>query len=303
MNHKISKAFQSLYSAWKAHRHSVKKASYTIIFFAIIFFLIDQGKEPWTIAFENWLTFMSLTATTTIGLVVQAKSFSAISIKKAPPLLELIRIWSLSSIISVIAPFFAGITTRTALLIEEGMTFKACLSTSVRQAWLGMEYALLAGAVTLPFLNFSHNKKLAFAFFLAWASFRVARKAIYFDRLKSMFKTPIRRRDESWFALQILTMSLTFFIGFNSIGAKIPFEMAIAISSITVLASLIAFVPNGLGITDTIWILIATQYGMDLTQSVSLSILLRASHLTGSAFALLASKLFQWFFTHCKNTR
>ncbi|PTB99135.1 hypothetical protein C9993_04680 [Marinobacter sp. Z-F4-2] len=183
------------------------------------------------------------------------------------------------------------------------MAFKACLSASVRQVWLGMEYALLAGAVTLPSINLTHNKKLAIAFFVAWISLRVARKTIYFDRLKSMFTIPIRKRDEIWFALQILTMSLTFFVGFNSLGANIPFEMAIAISSITVLASIIAFVPNGLGITDTIWILIATQYGMDLTQSVSLSILLRTSHLAGSIFALLASKLFQRLFTHCKNAR
>ena len=80
-------------------------------------------------------------------------------------------------------------------------------------------------------------------------------------------------------------------IAFLGLGAPFSWAETIVLSAITVLMSLISFVPNGLGISDVLWVLVAEQSGLSLEASVSLAILLEFGHLIGITVTFFVLRL------------
>lgn len=305
MTRDLTRMVHTIPSTWSRWKGTLRRATYLLVLFLLIAFLADLGAEPWLHALENWPTFLVLILTTGTGLVIQARAFSAVSTGPTPPRLEMLRIWSASAVVSVVAPLFAGIATRTTLLVQHGMSISNCLSASLRQVWMGVEYALLIGSLAFAISELPHDIQISTTVFTLWIAARLIRTrgVSQHARIKRILGQKIRIKSETWFALQIAAMSATFFVGFNAVGAEISLPVAFAISSATVLVSLIAFVPNGLGITDAIWVLVATHYGVTLEESVSLAILLRVSHLSGSVLIYFAAASINSFLGHGKNPR
>ncbi len=286
----------------------VRKGLYLFVLLGILVYLWWLGADPWDHLFENWKIFLVLFVLNGIGIVVQASSFKSIYPGDLPLLStrKLVRIWSFSGMISVIAPVLAGLATRTTLLIQSGMSLSICVSTSARQLWLGLEYAFLLGGISGFFIDVYWVRLLAAGFVVSWVVMillRISRVEIQLlpesklQRWLKMLKLPISNQAHLWFSLQMLVMSAIYYVAYNGYGASIGWDEALLLSSITVLASLIVITPNGLGLMDVLWVVIAKELGLSLDESVSLAISIRLAYLLSATFVWI-SLSFRWKLLH-----
>lgn len=275
---------------------------YVLVLVALATFLVKLGSKPWILALGHWPTLLVIMITTGIGIIVQAASFrKSYPVGNIPlSLIETSRIWAASAVLSVIAPIFMGLATRTTLLINAGTSFSTCMLASTRQFWMGLEYAALFGGVGMYFIHLHFANYFSLALLLLWVmmiGFRITasnKKALYDGSILDMkFIRSLRSAYPSsahiWFMLQLVVMSIVYYAAFKGVGASLHWVDAITLSSITVFISLIAFVPNGLGLTDVLWVTVAIQTGLTLEASVSLAILIRLGHFLSSVvlFSLL----------------
>lgn len=302
MTRDLTRMVHTIPSTWSRWKGTLRRATYLLVLFLLIAFLADLGAEPWLHALENWPTFLVLILTTGTGLVIQARAFSAVSTGPTPPHLEMLRIWSASAVVSVVAPLFAGIATRTTLLVQQGMSISNCLSASLRQVWMGVEYALLAAALSLPITEWPGASAAAISAFITWLVSLALRTGVLktinrgklpakIGQLLTAINQPIPPKAHMWFAFQVLAMTATYYVGFNWLGADLTFASALALSSLTILMSLLVFVPNGLGVTDALWVFVATEKGLTIEQAVAVAIMIRMSHLAGAAILYLLSNI------------
>jgi uncharacterized membrane protein YbhN (UPF0104 family) len=282
----------------------VRKIVYLVVIVLLAWFLIKIGVTPWQYAMSNWHVVIMVMFSTGAGIVIQAQAFRQVSISPMLPLQRSIAIWSAASVVSVVAPLFAGIATRTVLLIQSGMSFSVCVLTSIRHVWMGLEYALLLGVFSLFFVNLPFSKWAAAGSLIAWAIMLtmrmvISRRYIQVDEITELGRWGVAINSlhsrvpliaHPWFMLQILTMAATYFLAFNGMGADLNFIQAIALSAVTVALSLIVFVPNGLGITDALWVLVAAESGLVLEQAVAVAIVMRLAHLLASVLMYLITK-------------
>jgi len=288
--------------AWKIW---LKRFLYLFVLIAIILFLIAMGELPWLYVLANWPTLLLVMLTTGTGLVIQAQSFRVVGEGDGPSLWEMTAIWSASAVVSVIAPLFVGIATRTALLMQVGMTISSCVAASLRQIWMGLEYALLIAAASLPFTGWPLAIPVATGCLAGWLFMLILRRWSLkkpdmmnykrAERLLISLRKPVDLKGHPWFVMQILAMTATYYIAFNSLGAELDIMQALALAALTVVLSLIVLVPNGLGITDALWVIVATYSGLSLEQAVAVAITIRCAHLLASCciylLAVLATKL------------
>lgn len=281
------------------------RAIYGLILVLIAVFLYRLGPEPWLLAIGNWPVLVAVVLTTGAGLIVQAQSFRAVLPKRTPSLSlwRASNIWAIAAISSVVAPLFAGMATRTVLLVREGMSFGDCLVASARQYWLGIEFSLLAGAICMPLTILPHAKGLALGLGLGWAVLVLVRQLSGrrehaeepegrgLHQLLHALRGKIPSEAYLWFALQPLLMGATYYIGFNGMDANLSASEAMVLASLTVTLSVIIFVPNGLGITDAIWVLVASRAGLTLEESVAIALILRISHFLSSTILYMCTKV------------
>jgi hypothetical protein len=280
------------------------KLLYAALLLLIAAFLYRLGAEPWKIALMNWPVLLGVMFTTGVGLVVQAQSFRAVAPTKTtlPGLRLVTQIWSVAAISSVVAPLFAGIATRTVLLVRAGMPIGDCLTTSGRQFWLGIETSLLLGAISVPMTPFPAARGVGIALATIWAVLLVARWLsargvspnftgdTSVRALLQALRGKVDKAAYPWFALQALTMSATYFLAFNGMGANLSIVESVALASITVMLSILIFVPNGLGINDTVWIYFATHAGLSLEASVAIALTMRIAHFIASILVYLSTR-------------
>lgn len=273
-----------------ARNYRLRQAIYLLAIIGIAAFLWQLGWAPWLHAAKHWTTMLILAGLSAFGLVVQTMAFRLMAPPENRPGFTItLAIWAISAAFSAVAPFMAGIAARTTLLASNGMSLKDCGLASLRQMWLGLEYALLLSALALPFSDWNIALTAGGGCAMAWLTMLALRvkAGAYFvnsspGRFRSLiqaFSSPAPLVAHSWFVLQVLTMSAVYLTGFNGFGAQMSLAQAIGLSGLTVILSLIAFVPNGLGITDAAWILFARHAGITLEEAVAIAITIRLSHL------------------------
>ena len=280
-------------------QRSIKRIVYIAIFAFLVIFLFNMGAAPWLLLVKHIHLMIIVMGIIGLGIIVQAESFRCVcpSGIAVPPLWTISRIWAASATISVIAPVFAGLATRTILIAREGMPVSICLLASARQVWMGLEYAALFGGLVSPFLELPMKLYLSAALLSFWVAMLILRTVVItqytnqnisdsetvYGRFVTALKEQLPLHAHIWFILQLMLMSAVFYVAFNGFGAELHWQLAVALSSATVLISLIAFAPNGIGISDGLWVIVATQSGMSLEASVALALLLRISHLLGAS--------------------
>ncbi len=277
---------------WKSE---VKRMVYVAIAILLAVFLVRLGPEPWRQMSAHWKTMGAVAAVSALAMFLQAASFRTVlpARGRRPGWLELTRIWALSGAISAVAPVFVGVGTRATLLVQAGLSIGACVSTSARQAWLGLESALLFAAAAVLLVRPPGANWIATVLALAGA-------AMIAVRCMSARAWPVRlpTRLQHWlnslrapvgaaawllFALQVPVMAATYYAGYVGMGAAIGFEHATLLAAITIMTSVVVFIPMGLGVLDSLWVFAATQAGLSLEDSVALAILLRTSYLCAAA--------------------
>jgi len=282
--------------------HIIRKGVYLIVVVGLVAYLYLLGAKPWHYLFENWQTFLAVVVISGVAIFVQAASFREVQPIGSSRLswVELTRIWSFSGIVSVIAPVFAGLATRTTLLVEAGMTLPVCMVASARQIWVGLEYALLLGGIAGFFVEYPGIEFFAALFVVVGmamillrlyeAGFQ-ARSCARGLRWMESFRLPVVGRAHPWFIAQLGVMATIYYVTFNGLGATMGWHEAMMLSTVTILASLIIVVPNGLGIMDVLWVIVAKESGLGLEESVALAIIVRLAYLV-SAVMIWATLFF-----------
>jgi len=278
---------------WTKHGSILKTGVYVLVLSFLVLFLYRMGAEPWReVAGRGVLVFILIVITAT-GLVIQAQSYRKVAPHgcMVPSLGSMVYIWAISAAVSVVAPLVAAIATRTALVVRAGMPIPASLQASVRQTWIGVEMALLLGGLVLPEIELPYVVPGSIALLLGWLLMVLTRwsaaRLVQSDsgsgsRIRNWIApmiAPVRPSVYPWFAMQIILMSATYLIAFNGLGAELEVTEAVALSSLTVVMSVLVFVPNGLGFTDAVWVLVATKSGLTMEKAVALAIIFRISHL------------------------
>lgn len=286
----------------------VQRGIYIVVLAVIVIFLFRLGSSPWVHVWQHWQTFLAVMVVSAIGIIVQAYSFGAVASQDAlmPKSLLLIRIWSLSGALSVIVPIFAGLGTRTALLLRSGVTLPVSLFASARQAWMGLEYALVLGAAAVVFTDYSGKIWVALGLFCVWLGLVLVRLYSHRShhgvgalsnrtrRVLSALSAPILINAHFWFPVQVLLMGLIYYMAFHGFGADIGWAGAILLAAITVLASLVVFVPNGMGVLDALWVGVGMSANLHLAQSVAFALTLRLSYLAAAILVWLAVSLIMY---------
>ncbi|MCU7927342.1 MAG: flippase-like domain-containing protein [Candidatus Thiodiazotropha sp. (ex Dulcina madagascariensis)] len=283
----------------------VRPGIYLIVLTAIAIFLYRLGEEPWVLVSEHMGTLFIIMLATGAGILVQAEAFRTSYPVNTTPLsiIETFRIWSASAVVSVVTPIFTGIATRTTLLVRAGTPLSVCMIASTRQVWMGLEYAALIGGIAMGLLDYSFAKKISILAIVLWLVMMFIRMSVatkgnqdlptkigrYIFSLRSSY--PISAHV--WFVLQLFLMSTVYYFGFHGVGASLSWNEAFALSGVTVFISLIALVPNGLGLTDALWVVVGMHTGLTLEASVSLAILIRMGHLVSAALVYLVIYLFR----------
>lgn len=285
-------------------KRAIQRTIYIVTLTAIAVFLFWLGPKPWIHVLEHWKVFLTVMGISTAGIIVQAYSYRSVAPTAAniPPPLELIRIWSMSGALSVVLPVFAGFGTRTALLVQKGMPLTASLLTSARQAWMGLEYALIIGAGSAFFIDYTGKIWLVCSLALGWlymTLFRsyahISHKKVndadqnWFQRLRSALSAPVSLEAQLWLPVQVLLMGLIYYIAFYGFGASVDWAGALLLASITVLASLVILVPNGMGVMDAIWVMVGMHSNLQLAQSVAFALTLRLSYLAAASLVWLVA--------------
>lgn len=281
------------------YKSLIRGLIYFFILLTIVVFLYKSGTKSWVIVTQHLNIVSWLMVIFILALIVQAQGFRYLypSNLKPIPLGAMIYIWSLSSVMSVIAPFFPGIGVRTALLIKGGQSINLIMSVSLRQVWLGIEYAILAAAIALTGIA-SFGYPYGVIALLFWCLVYGVRKlaqnygSLFFKNRFNFLYSNFSINSHVFSVLQLLCMSAIYYLVYSEFGIDFTVFQAIALSSITILLSLVAFAPNGLGLNDLLWVLVATNGGLSIEASVALAILLRISHFISILLVLCVFSIF-----------
>jgi uncharacterized membrane protein YbhN (UPF0104 family) len=83
-------------------------------------------------------------------------------------------------------------------------------------------------------------------------------------------------------------------VAYDVFGAPLTWSDAGLLSVVTVLASVIVVIPNGLGILDALWAWIGLKHGLALDETVGLVLLLRLGYLVGVISLLVTLTIISW---------
>lgn len=286
-------------------RIRLKQGVYVATILLIILFFIKKGVDPWLTSLQYWPVMIGTVLLTPFTILAQVIVFRYCVphdyISNVPPVQRLVKIWAMASITSIVAPFIAGLAVRVTLLKQEGLDIRISSVATVRQTWINVEYAWATASLLLLFYPWPVFDILGYLTITMWAFYRLAIvflpslqslvpdyfKLLYqkFLKINFYFKLPIIARI--WFFGQIVIMAINYSIAFWLGGASLQWHKCLLLTSLTILASLLIFIPHGLGVLDSLWVWIASQQGLSMTQSVALAITMRLGMFIGYGMVYL----------------
>jgi hypothetical protein len=279
---------------------------YIVIVLAIGLLLARQGKAPWALVAQHWQGLFAVGMISIFGIYIQVQTFRACLPASQPVsgVQSLMRIWASAGAISLIAPIFAGLAIRTVMLQQqESVGITTSTLATLRQVWLGVETALLLGGWLLllhPFPAFLDvGWFLLGGWLLVWGLRHNMQKLKWFYHhiifLKKVdWSHPNSGLASLWTWLQLLSIALNYMVAYDVFGAPLTWSDAGLLSVVTVLASVIVVIPNGLGILDALWAWIGLKHGLALDETVGLVLLLRLGYLVGVISLLVTLTIISW---------
>lgn len=288
----------------------IRRILYFIILCGLFFFILKQGSEPWFLMLKNWQSLLGIIIICILGIVVQANAFLIClpMNTQRPSYKHLIAIWAMSGVMSLLVPLIASLAVRSLFLQREGVSLKASTLATLRQTWFNCEYALIIAGMILIFYPQSQVPWLGHGLTLTWFGAWTSRRWIlayqwgwvrrYFPSLPLLSRPPIWP-NSAWLWGQIVLMAANYWVAFTPMGgALLEWYECLLLASVTILASIIIFIPNGLGILDGMWMWVANHHGLTLAESVSLVLAMRLGYLVaatllwvGMGFVLRSTRL------------
>ena len=249
-------------------------------------------------------TFFGVMLVTAVSIFIQTYSFRLClpSGAVSPPLRRLVQAWVVGGLTGYIAPLFGGFAMRALLLKSMGLSVAESTTGTLRQSLLNLEYAMwMAGVVLLvwPWDPFPELGLVVMVFAVIWFGIKkhVLHNAQWLPiRLKpyaNQLLAPIEMRLRVWMFGLPLIMAVNYFVAFSGFGATLELYEALLLATLTVLISVAAVVPNGLGVLEILWIAIAQKEGLAMSDSVGLALLMRLAYLCSASLLWLWVSMIQ----------
>jgi hypothetical protein len=259
----------------------------------VVIFIWAQGLAPWRLLLKSPLAVTGVAVVSIIGLWVQAKTFVLClpDEAKPPEFAQLLTIWALGGITSLLAPMLAGVAVRAGMLKQKGMHFRTVMIASMRQMILGVESAALVVGVWLFFWELSGFPHLGGFLIAVWVLLFAARNlATYFladTKWSWVGGIAAKHKIRVWLyvSMQPLLFALNYWIAYYGVGYPLTVSEVMVLAGVTALASLAVVLPNGLGVLDAIWVWVAVRNGMGLGEGAGLILILRFGYLLGALLA------------------
>lgn len=281
----------------------LRRIAYLLVLGFIATYLCRQGVEPWKTALQLWPVLIGVMIVAPFALAVQAVAFQyclpANSV--SPSLARLIQIWATASITSCLAPLIAGLAVRTTLLIHDGLEIKAGGLATLRQTWINIDYAWITASVLLVVHPWPQYSYLGYGLVGAWliSKFVRKRKPRSFlrkhEKLSTLFEYWPKQsiKAQPWLWGQIFIMGFNYWLAFNLGGVSLSWQMSLLLACVTILSSVVIFIPQGIGVLDALWVWIATHQGLSLSEGVALALTMRCGFLCGAGlvWGLLSLRL------------
>lgn len=270
----------------------LQRIIYLVIMVGLATFILRKGKEPWLILISHWIPFIIIVISTSMAIFVQAKAFQCcLVILKAPRIsfFRIARVWSIGALIGLLAPFITGLAVRVLLLKREGIELTVGAMATLYQAIINIEYSLfLLSAILIvqPSYELSWLGWIILVGWLVWWLIKIYLLK-YFDRFNfkiNLLKKLVILQPPPVFALpwlwgQIVCLTINYWLAFNFFGVFLTWPECGVLAATSILVSVAFFMPNGLGLLDTLWVLVAKHHGIDMNEAISLVLVLRLGHL------------------------
>jgi len=280
----------------------VRRFVYLLVLLALVIFLLRQGSGPWLALASHPGTFLAVMLVTAASLFVQANTFRMCLPDSARKmgLLTLVRAWAAGGVTGLVAPLFAGFAMRTAVLKSKGVSVSDSALGTLRQTLFNVEYSLLAAAAVLLINPWEQLPELGLILFLLWLLWLFGRRMFRhrawllperFRPSAAWLLSPPKGRLIFWLCGLLALMSMNYQVAFLGFGAGLELHESILLASLTVLMSVAAMVPNGLGVLEVLWIWIARHQGLEMSDSVGLALLLRLAYLCSASLLWTAVSL------------
>ena len=274
-------------------RNRLRRIAYLCVLAFIAAFLWRQGIQPWQAALAIWPVMIGVMIVAPLALTVQAVAFHYCLPPNSPtPTLPcLVRIWATASITSFVAPLIAGLAVRATLLKQEGMDIRTSSIATLRQTLINVDYAWITAALLLVFYPWPYLPGFGYGLAAAWLALKLMRVYVPGSRfrthrylVKFYEKWPqLPWKAQPWLWGQIAIMGFNYWLAFQLGGAPLSWHFSLLLACVTILASLVVFIPNGLGVLDVLWVWIASQQGLSLPEGIALALTMRLGMFLGAA--------------------
>lgn len=229
-----------------------------------------------------------------LALAVQTLNFlKLLQTKLTIPFSKALRAWALGQLANYLGPLQPGLAVRFLFFRRHGVSTPVILNATLQQIHLSLWVAtgafavsaLLIGSDVLQLLG-----GLCILVFLTWPMvvtfLRRLLLIIPFSHRLNRYSKPITPLLSippvtllPWFSLQYILGALLISVVYASFGANLTVGEALLIATTVYASSLVALLPNNLGLQDALYGAFAYSGGLDLSTVLSIILLLRVAHI------------------------
>lgn len=286
-------------------RRNLRRLGYLLVVVAAALLLWFSRANLLAIYSEHLSTFLVVCVLMSLGITVQTLNFLHLLAWREPLAIRpAIHAWALATALNYLGPFQPGLALRLAYFKSRGVPLTYTAATTLRQLQLSMWTALLVSAIALALLGGEAGwlgAGLLLAIFVAWPRLldearprllRLRWPAWLQRHLPSLaiVLTPLPLAATRYFFLQHLLGAALILFTYRQFEAVVSVAGAMLIAVGVYLSSLVAILPNNLGILDGLYVATAKSGGLDSTTAIALAILFRTAHIC----VCLAAALLTW---------
>jgi len=284
---------------------ALRRAGYVVLLVgigAVLWFSREGLLAVWR---DHHWAFLVLAVLMMVGMLVQVLNFlhllewhERLAVRAAA------HAWALATLLNYLAPFQPGLALRLAYFKSQGVPLSRTAATTLRQLHLSMWTALLVAGVAFC-IKGGHSgwvaglllmvAFIAWPMVLAWSLpwLKAWRWPAWMETHRGSVEiamTPLPLRKTFYFFVQHALGATLVLFAYREFGAALSPANAMLISVGVYLSSLVAILPNNLGLLEGLYILTARASGLDPITSLALALFIRGAHIC----ACLAMALVTW---------
>jgi len=238
------------------------------------------------------------------GIVVQVLNF--LHLLEWPERLgrrAAVHAWALATLLNYLGPFQPGLALRLAYFKSHGVPLARTAATTLRLLHLSMWTALLVAGVAMCMKGGRPGwigggalmaAFLAWPKLLAWLLPRIAAWPLpaWLQKHRGALDiamTPLPFRHTRYFFVQHLLGAVLVLFAYREFGADVSLADAMLIAVGVYVSSMVAILPNNIGVLEGLYIATAQAGGLDPATSIALALFIRGAHICACLVAAVAT--------------